>query len=118
MDPIIPSYINHIMHTLPIVSLILESFITHHKYPSFLKGAILTGSFTACYILWTLYIAYESGNWVYPILRNLTPLNRGLFIGSQVILSWSMFKFGGFLNTVIWGDRQAPASVTRAKKSS
>ena len=38
LDSIVPHWQNHVMHTLPLASLLLESFLTKHKYPSFIKG--------------------------------------------------------------------------------
>jgi hypothetical protein len=38
LDSIVPHWQNHVMHTLPLASLLLESFLTKHRYPSFIKG--------------------------------------------------------------------------------
>ncbi len=90
LDSIVPDWQNHVMHTLPLASLLLESFLTKHKYPSFLKGLkskrlifkslfiFKHNSFKKRWIcMWNIYdILYYMVNSVFwfQTLRNTKPL--------------------------------------------
>ena len=52
LDPIIPPWINHIMHTLPLVTVLSEQYLVDHKYPSALKGLSILVTFIIAYGSW------------------------------------------------------------------
>lgn len=100
LSSIIPEWQNQIMHTLPAVGVLAEHLLNaqNHKYPSLFKGISITGLFVLHYCVWILYIGTDSGKWVYPVLKNLSPLYRGLFIASQVVLCLLIYKVGQMLH--------------------
>jgi hypothetical protein len=50
LDSIVPSWLNHVLHTLPVASLLVESYISQHKY---IPGRIVwTCAFILSYIFW------------------------------------------------------------------
>jgi len=80
-----PPLEDHMMHTAPIVSVVLEMMLVNHVYP---RRIIRTGTcalFTTAYSVWVLHIAAVSGHWVYPILKELGPVARACFIGASTI---------------------------------
>ena len=53
LELVIPGWHNQIMHTLPILALILDNFLTYHKYSrSFVKGVSVTILCSAAYCVW------------------------------------------------------------------
>jgi hypothetical protein len=52
-DPLIPPFKNHIMHTLPLITALLDNYIKERQYPK----RILTG-FTPTLILGITYIIW------------------------------------------------------------
>lgn len=105
LDSIMPQWLNHALHTLPLISLLIEIYVTKHKYSTFTKGAFYNAAFMAFYISWTLYIAYHTDNWVYPVLKMLSPLHRGMFIACNCLFSVFLYKIGEFLNSYFWSVR-------------
>lgn len=56
LDNIMPSWLNHVLHTLPIIGMLTEAYMTKHTYPSFIKGVSLTAILIVSYISWYIYI--------------------------------------------------------------
>ena len=53
LDMVFASWHNHIMHTLPLVALLIDNLLTYHKYSrSFIKGASTTIFIAAAYCIW------------------------------------------------------------------
>ena len=53
LDAFIPTYHNHMVHTMPFVFVVVENFIVEHKHhPSFIKGVIPTILCGAAYLIW------------------------------------------------------------------
>jgi hypothetical protein len=50
----------------------------------------------------TLYIAYDSDQWVYGILKELSPLTKGLFMLANALFSVALYKIGELLNSWFW----------------
>ena len=50
----------------------------------------------------SLFIAFHTDNWVYPILRMLPPVHRGMFIGSNMLFTMFLYKMGEYLNSYFW----------------
>lgn len=49
----IPSYQNHLVHTLPLIGAMLDSMLTRHKYSKkFFQGVIGSVLFFLGYIIW------------------------------------------------------------------
>jgi hypothetical protein len=49
-DAIIPVWQNHVMHTLPLVTSIIDNYLVFHSYPTFLNGISLTLLFGLAYL--------------------------------------------------------------------
>jgi hypothetical protein len=59
-------------------------------------------------------VAYDGNFWVYPFLRVLTPVNRGLFFAIAIFFLAFLYKVGEMWNALLW-PRQ---STDRAQKQS
>lgn len=104
LDTIMPVWLNHALHTLPLVSLSIELCVTKHSYTTFVKGAFYNAAFVLAYISWTLFIAHQTDKWVYGVLKQLSPLFRGLFMAANAMFSVFMYKIGELLNSWIWSQ--------------
>jgi hypothetical protein len=55
MDTVIPSYQNHLVHTLPMIGVVLDNFLTRHYYQnSFARGVSTTLIFSFGYLIWLI----------------------------------------------------------------
>ena len=50
LKSIIPSWQNHLQHTLPFITAIIDNCLFHHPYPKFLKGIWPTVLFSFNYL--------------------------------------------------------------------
>lgn len=103
----IPSYQNHLVHTLPLFGALLDSAVTHHHYnKSFFKGVLGTVLFMLAYLIWIFIVAHVGGFWVYPVLQVLSPLKRGYFIVGSGVLGAILYKSGEVINKLFWTNGQ------------
>ena len=57
LDTIVSTWQNHVMHTLPVIGVVIEYIINIHTYPKyFWNGAKYTVLFTVIYIVWYISI--------------------------------------------------------------
>jgi hypothetical protein len=116
IEEIVPHYQNHLIHTLPLISGILDTFVTRHKYtPSWFKGAIPTMLLALAYAVWIFVIAHYGGFWVYPVLKALSTVWRGVFIAAGLLFAAIVYKGGNVLNSLYWQTSTTP-SPAKAKK--
>lgn len=108
LEKFIPRYQNHLVHTLPLIGAILDSFLIRHKYKeSFVKGVGATVLFLLSYLIWICFIAWYADFWVYPVLSVLSPVNRGIFIAFCGILGCFLYKFGEGVNKFFWSGQKS-----------
>lgn len=105
MDPIYPSWLNHILHTNVGFFIAIELFISYHHYPSRkteLKGL---GAFVIIYISWVFIVRYYSNAWVYPILNVLEFHERIGFFGLVGVAILCFYFVGEYVNKKVWSGR-------------
>lgn len=106
LDAWFPSWLNHIMHTLPVVGTILELYIVYHFYQ---KGWRLYVPILAAYFLylsWICYIAYAGGIWVYPVFEVLDFTGRTLFLAALLLPNLLFVYLGQKLHNNVWGPQK------------
>uniref|UniRef100_A0AC35TQ95 Pr6Pr family membrane protein n=1 Tax=Rhabditophanes sp. KR3021 TaxID=114890 RepID=A0AC35TQ95_9BILA len=85
---LIPSWINQVTHTFPVISVILQPIISKHNVPNSRVKRIITtliGSFFYFSIIVYIKVAY--GFWLYPIFSVLsTEYIIVLFIGASALM--------------------------------
>ncbi len=52
MDAVIPVYVNHIMHTLPLGACLIDNILTRRSYPKFFDGFKYTAMTALLYLAW------------------------------------------------------------------
>ncbi|ELU18491.1 hypothetical protein CAPTEDRAFT_168148 [Capitella teleta] len=113
LDAIIPTWLNHIMHSTVIVFLLFEKFFIYIDHPSRSKGLMGTVLFASIYQAWILWIAFYADIWVYPVLQVLGLAGRAAFIGGCWLTLMPIYLLGERITYAIWG---APSSPKDFKK--
>lgn len=116
LDNIIPAWLNHIMHTFPLLFLFLDKWSVYHCYPSKRRGLLGALFFTSVYTIWILWLAFNKGIWVYPVLEVLELKQRFFFIGVLWMFVVSIYILGNSLTSYLW--RKHPPTTTISSKKS
>lgn len=106
-----PSWLNHNVHTTPLLGVLIELYLVPHTFPKRNTGLGMVAFLCLFYLLWVCFIAHQSGHWVYPILAELTVIGRTVFISSMSALISLFYIVGEFLNKKIWGAEQQQKKV-------
>ncbi|KAH0954607.1 hypothetical protein HN011_002863, partial [Eciton burchellii] len=115
LDPYFPWWLNHIMHTVIMVSTILEIILAPRQYPKRSRGLGILVSFMLIYLVWMHVIYYKSGIWVYPVMDILTQPLRILFFAVLLIFCMILYFIGEALNNFIWGNENTKHKKSHAK---
>ncbi|XP_043475173.1 androgen-dependent TFPI-regulating protein-like isoform X1 [Leptopilina heterotoma] len=118
LDPYFPSWLNHLMHTLIVVTTVTEMFIAPRQYPKRTQGLGGLLSFMLTYLVWMHVIYMKSGIWVYPVMEVLTVPLRIAFIVVLLLFTVILYFTGETFNHLIWGNtRKTLTKVGKKKKS-
>lgn len=99
------SWLNHACHTNIMIFIILEMFLTFHKYPARKVAATSFFITNIAYIPWLFIIKYMTGYWAYPFFDVLNlPLQIGFLICATIFMTSSYFV-GELCNNLIWANR-------------
>ncbi|XP_018018848.1 androgen-induced gene 1 protein [Hyalella azteca] len=101
-DEFFPSWLNHVVHTLPLVAVLLELLCVQRSFPSKKKGFLCISLVSCIYIAWVFFIAHTTGDWVYPVLAKLPTPHRALFIVGLVGLMGLCYFVGHVLHSLRW----------------
>ncbi|XP_075441819.1 androgen-dependent TFPI-regulating protein isoform X2 [Ascaphus truei] len=104
LDEVIPTWLNHAVHTAVFPLAVLEMITSPHRYPPRKNGLILLELCSLSYLSWVVWIYFADGNWVYPFLGLLSPLGFIMFLFTSQILAASVYIVGETLNRLIWGE--------------
>ncbi|GFO04356.1 Androgen-induced protein 1 [Plakobranchus ocellatus] len=102
LDALIPAWLNHSLHTAVFPFLIIDKILVHHKYPSRLTGSVITCSLALTYLMWTLFIVYYEGWWIYPVLRVAQNHERAIFISVCFLFFISFYILGEAITKFVW----------------
>lgn len=98
----IPAWLNHYMHTFPLVTILELCFITH-KYPPRNKGMMSVLGFGVVYMAWILWVAFAADIWVYPFLRKLDSLSIAAFFAFSFAVLLFIYRVGEWVAIRKWG---------------
>ncbi|XP_072917676.1 androgen dependent TFPI regulating protein 1 [Hemitrygon akajei] len=116
LDQIIPTWLNHAMHTLVLLLLMVELITVPHLCPNRKGGIAVLVAFCSCYLLWVLWIHHISAIWVYPILEVLSPVAMGVFLTIAVLIAVSLYVVGEKLHHWRWGNTLTRGSMESMNK--
>ncbi|XP_034947767.1 androgen-dependent TFPI-regulating protein-like isoform X2 [Chelonus insularis] len=118
LDPYFPWWLNHLMHTMIMVSTIIEMIIAPRQYPKRLNGLIGLYALMLTYLIWMHFIYYMSGIWVYPVMEVLSLPLRILFFLTLFAFSGFLYYAGEAFDHLVWGTVKRTSSTTSKKKKS
>ncbi|KRF98392.1 uncharacterized protein Dwil_GK14825, isoform C [Drosophila willistoni] len=102
LDPVFPSWLNHVLHTNIVVFIVLELFTSYRAYPKRSTGLTGLAIFMGSYLIWIHIVKHYSGVWVYPVLEVLQLPQRILFFAAVLGFTFSLYVLGEFLNNIVW----------------
>ncbi|XP_014096193.1 androgen-induced gene 1 protein isoform X2 [Bactrocera oleae] len=102
LDPVFPSWLNHVLHTNVVVFMILELFTSFRAYPKRSTGLAGLSAFIVSYLIWLHVVKYYSGFWVYPVLEVLLLPQRIVFFVAVITITLCLYLFGEFMNNIVW----------------
>ena len=97
-----PLWVNHMIHTTCMLSQLIEMSTVFHAFPSTKTGTRSTAGFLLTYLTWILYLAFNKGVWIYPVLEKLPAILRTVFILVYGVYGGVLFVAGKTLNGIIW----------------
>ncbi|XP_068150643.1 androgen-induced gene 1 protein isoform X2 [Drosophila tropicalis] len=102
LDPVFPSWLNHVLHTNIVVFIVLELFTSYRAYPKRSTGLTGLAIFMGSYLIWIHIVKHYSGVWVYPVLEVLQLPQRILFFAAVLGFTFSLYVLGEFINNIVW----------------
>ncbi|XP_043683490.1 androgen-induced gene 1 protein-like isoform X2 [Vespula pensylvanica] len=115
LDPYFPWWLNHLMHTMIMVSAVIEMLLAPRKYPKRSRGLAGLLAFTLTYLIWMHVIYFMSGIWVYPVMEVLTPPLRIVFFVVLLAFVLILYFAGEMLNNLVWGNEQTKQHKSHSK---
>ncbi|XP_015173749.1 PREDICTED: androgen-induced gene 1 protein-like isoform X2 [Polistes dominula] len=115
LDPYFPWWLNHLMHTMIMVSIVTELLLSPRKYPKRSHSLFGLVGFTLTYLVWLHVIYYKNGIWVYPVMEVLTPTMRLVFFGILLIFTLLLYFTGEMLNKLVWGNDKTKQHKSHSK---
>lgn len=98
-----PSWLNHITHTIILPINLIELYIVNHVYSPNKKSYMTLLGHLLSYSAFILYIRFETGRWVYPILNKLDGLPAGAVILASGLFALFCYKSGKIVHDMIHG---------------
>ncbi|KAK3862366.1 hypothetical protein Pcinc_031768 [Petrolisthes cinctipes] len=104
MDAWFPGWLNHIMHTLPLLAVLVEMCLVNHRVVMGRKAFLPIIVAYGCYLSWLCYVAYSAGIWVYPVFEVLEFKVRCVFLAALVLPNVFLVYLARKIHMVIWGS--------------
>jgi hypothetical protein len=113
IEPFYPSYMNHITHTLVVISPLFNelTYYMERKCCSF----SLTLTFGVSYVSVLLYFAFALDYWVYPVFEVLSPVQQALFVAGTLVAISAFYVLGMFVHYIRWSAFKS-AQTTKKNK--
>ncbi|VDM55240.1 unnamed protein product [Angiostrongylus costaricensis] len=81
---LIPPWLNHVTHTLPVIYVIFELLTTNRASPSCSMSVAASTVYVTIYLTIILAVRFLHGYWLYPLLELLTLELLALFFLASV----------------------------------
>lgn len=114
MDEWFPGWLNHIMHTLPMVAGLAEQVLVYHTHQRGHSRLLPLVSLYAVYLAWFMYVRIAGGFWIYPLFNLLSSGEIGVFLGLMSVPALFAFVAGERIHVAVWGLE--PSSVETEEK--
>uniref|UniRef100_A0A0N5C7C8 Androgen-dependent TFPI-regulating protein-like n=1 Tax=Strongyloides papillosus TaxID=174720 RepID=A0A0N5C7C8_STREA len=100
------AFFNHSIHTLPLPAMIIDFILWKHQRPKKSKTFKILFIFSSLYLIEIYYVNSITGKWPYPILAELPPPLRILFIVACMAVLFLAFLVGDLINYVVGGEKE------------
>lgn len=114
LDQVLPSWINHSIHTTTSLFVLCEMYLCYHAYPKFQQAVLGISAYLAVYVICLVGTYLHSGIWLYPIFKTMTWSLRIVFFIVMYLLAIFIYITEKLFTTYLWGETMRP----KAKKSS
>lgn len=115
LDPYFPWWLNHLMHTMIMVSTVIEMLVAPRQYPRRSHGLGGLGVLMLSYLVWLHFIYYKSGIWVYPVLEVLSIPLRIVFHITLFFFCCLLYFVGEYFDHLLWGNEQSKQLKSHSK---
>ncbi|XP_011304580.1 androgen-induced gene 1 protein-like isoform X1 [Fopius arisanus] len=116
LDPYFPWWLNHLMHTMVVVSTVIEMLVAPRQYPKRSYGFGGLALVMLSYLVWIHFIYYKSGIWVYPVMEVLSLPMRIVFLLALLFFCSLLYLAGEGFDHLLWGTIKRTSSKTSKKK--
>ncbi|CEF70074.1 FAR-17a/AIG1-like protein family-containing protein [Strongyloides ratti] len=114
----IPGWINHVTHTYPFITVILEIILTKHEIPSSMKKAtLLTLTAFTGYILILVHFYLTYNVWLYPIFHYISTITTISILMSTAVLMVILSNIAIYISKTIHSSSFSLSSSTKYKKN-
>lgn len=116
IEKILPSWMNHVMHTTIVPFIVIELIVTPKKYPSKFVGITFSLFVVICYLALLGAAFIKSGTMVYPVLNAMNWTAKAGFISGSIIGGLGIYLLGEKLNYLIHGSGIAKPKAKKMKR--
>lgn len=116
MDQVLPAWVNHSLHTTTSVLVLMEMYLSFHKYPAFKPALLGITVYLAVYTLCLIGTYLQSGFWLYPVFKMLSWTLRIIFCLGVYVLAVAIYGAGYMFNKVLWDEKSVATKKAPKKK--
>lgn len=98
-----PVWLNHVTHTIILPLNLTQTYLTYHRYLR--KGSILSLCYMLGYYIFTLYIRYRAGVFVYPFMNQMSTISVTIYLTCILFCTVILYEIS-FLLTGIFHARK------------
>ncbi|XP_024085610.1 androgen-dependent TFPI-regulating protein-like [Cimex lectularius] len=115
LDMVIPVWVNHSIHTFNSLIAIVDMALVNHKFSSWTSSLKGTFTYLALYAVCLYGTYFQTGIWLYPVLKEMDWPMRFAFSLSNLFIAVFMFALTKGVHKVFWGS-VAPEKTKRSGK--
>ncbi|KAM3962761.1 androgen-dependent TFPI-regulating protein-like [Aphomia sociella] len=116
VEKMVPIWLNHTIHSLITVFMIIELLVTKRNYPSRTTGCSMIVLFVGAYIVWMHVLYARAGVWPYPIFDVISLPMRIVFCSVSTGFGLAIYVFGEKLNAQVCPNSEQCYSNRTSKK--
>ncbi|KAJ9596567.1 hypothetical protein L9F63_012400 [Diploptera punctata] len=103
---LVPSWMDHSLHTNVIFFTLAELLLCYRPYPrSSALGRMRSTVIVLGYTSWVTFAVLIGSSWPYPFLKQMTVLQRLCFLLGNCVLAAYSYSAGHYINSAAWKHR-------------
>ncbi|KAL1464337.1 hypothetical protein WDU94_003993 [Cyamophila willieti] len=115
LDNVMAPWLNHAIHSMIVVNLLIEINLVRHNLPKTSHSLLLLTVFMGVYLYILLNTFFTEGIWIYPIFDRLNWPLRIITFTLSITIEILLLLGARALNTVIWGAQADKRSKKKKK---